>query len=84
MTLSAPPPSSRISDVDLCIGRRIVQRRREIGITPTRLCAALGLTLEELRRCETGRTRIQIGLLHGVADALGVRLEYFFNWSPDA
>ena len=84
MTTSATPHVSLTSDVDLCIGRRIVQRRREIGVSPARLCAALGLTLEELRRCETGRTRLQIGLLHGLADELGVRLEYFFNWSPDA
>jgi transcriptional regulator with XRE-family HTH domain len=84
VTTSATTRLSPGSDVDAHIGRRIVQRRRAIGLSREQLCESMGLSFLELEGYEAGRVKIRLGLLHDFADELGVRLEYFFNWSADA
>ncbi len=67
----------RATDVDDYVGRRIRQRRVELGLSQSELAAALGITFQQVQKYENGSNRVSAGRLYDMAQHLGVTLDYF-------
>ncbi len=65
------------------IGRRIRQRRLELGLTQQELADKLGLSYQQVQKYETGLNRISAGRLFLVSKFLMTKLNYFFEFSPN-
>ncbi len=69
----------RANDVDDHVGRRVRERRREIGISQRKLGEALGISYQQIQRYENGTNRVSAGRLYAMAQHLGATLDYFFE-----
>ncbi len=67
----------RATDVDDYVGRRIRQRRVELGLSQSELANALGITFQQVQKYENGSNRVSAGRLYAIAQNLGVTLDYF-------
>jgi transcriptional regulator with XRE-family HTH domain len=65
--------------VDKDVGLRIRSRRNELGLSQTRLAAAVGVTHHQIQKYEGGQNRIGIGRLTAIAAALSVSPDYFIG-----
>ena len=68
----------RSGDVDHHVGRRIRERRRELGMTLANLADALGTSYQQVQKYEGGENRVSAGQLYVLAQALGVTIDHFF------
>ncbi|QLB21268.1 transcriptional regulator [Vespertiliibacter pulmonis] len=66
------------SDVDLAIGRRIVQRRREMGLSGEALAEQIGVSQQQFSRYERGATKINVAHLVNIAVILNTPISWFF------
>lgn len=66
------------SDVDLAIGKRIVQRRRELGFTGEALAEQIGVSQQQFSRYERGATKINVAHLVNIAVILNTPISWFF------
>ena len=73
----------RRNQLDMHIGRRVYERRTELGIEQVILAKALSVSAQDLDECETGRSRIPATLLFQVCEVLGVPVTYFFEGLTD-
>ncbi len=69
----APQPTDRD------VGRRKRMRRRMLRITQTTLGDAIGVTFQQIQKCEHGTNRVDAGRLQQIADALECRPAWFFE-----
>ncbi len=69
----------RFGKVDGHVGRRIRERRREIGMSQAKLGNALGVTFQQVQKYEVGVNRVAAGRLWDMAKALEVDVTYFFE-----
>lgn len=72
------------SEVDERVGARIRLRRTTLGISQTKLAAALGLSFQMVQRYEYGQCRISVSLLCAIASALDCPLGHFLEGLDDA
>jgi transcriptional regulator with XRE-family HTH domain len=71
--------TSDASLVDEALGARIRTRRIQLGMTLQDLAEASGLTKSFVSQIERGRNSPSISTLRAMAQALGVRMFYFFQ-----
>lgn len=71
------PTSTRV--IDHLVGAMIAAARIEAGMTQGDLAQQTRLAVRELRRYESGQTRIMASELLRVAEALNVPISYFFG-----
>lgn len=64
-------------EINRYIGKKIVQARKEEGVTQQALADYLGISRIAMSSYETGRTRIAIPHLAMLSKALGRQIEYF-------
>jgi Zn-dependent peptidase ImmA (M78 family)/transcriptional regulator with XRE-family HTH domain len=64
------------------IGRRIAEARGRAGLTQVELAAAVELGRPALTKIETGVQRVSAQVLARIADALGMRIEWFVDDAP--
>jgi len=69
----------RSSDVDGHVGRRVRERRREIGISQDKLGNALKVSFQQVQKYEVGTNRVAAGRLWDIARILEVDVGYFFE-----
>ncbi len=69
----------RSGKVDAHVGRRVRERRREIGMSQTKLGNALGIAFQQVQKYEVGANRVAAGRLWDIAKALEVDVGYFFE-----
>ena len=69
----------RSSKVDGHVGRRVRERRRELGMSQAKLGSALGVTFQQIQKYEIGSNRVAAGRLWDIAKALEVDIGYFFE-----
>ncbi|MCB1328388.1 MAG: helix-turn-helix transcriptional regulator [Maritimibacter sp.] len=65
--------------VDSHVGNRIRARRAEIGKSQQRLAEEVGLTFQQIQKYELGQNRVAAPKLWAISNALGVRVDYFFE-----
>jgi len=65
--------------LDTHIGARVRMRRLLLGMSQEELADALGITCQQLQQYENGTDRITADRLYDVAQALQVRLTFFFE-----
>ena len=65
--------------VDIHVGRRIRQRRVELGFSLAQLAPKLGVNYAQLHKYERGSNRVSASRLFQIAKVLGVRLSFFFE-----
>lgn len=63
------------------IGRRVRDRRLELGLSQVDLARRLGVTYQQVQKYERGTNRIAADRLHGLARILDVPIPYFYSGS---
>jgi transcriptional regulator with XRE-family HTH domain len=56
--------------LDIALGARVRQRRKELGLSQSDLGAAVGITFQQVQKYEHGTNRISFSRLVGIARAL--------------
>jgi transcriptional regulator with XRE-family HTH domain len=67
---------------DIRFGDRMRARRMMLGMSQTELGAALGLTFQQIQKCENGFNSVRASALEKLAGALRVPINYFFDGHP--
>ena len=70
--------------VDVHVGRRVRERRIELGISQEKLAAELGLTFQQVQKYERAANRISASRLYRMGMTLGVDVPYFFEGYREA
>lgn len=65
--------------VDIHVGDRIRQRRKELELSQSDLARALGMTFQQIQKYERGTNRVSASKLWETAIKLDVSLLYFFE-----
>ena len=65
--------------IEVEIGRRLFQRRIELGMPQRDLGRAVGVSLSAIQKYERGENRIAASRLSALAEALKVDVTYFFG-----
>ena len=68
--------------VDLYVGSRVRLRRTLRGMSQQRLAEALGLTFQQIQKCERGVDRIGASRLFELSEVLDVPPSFFFDGAP--
>ncbi len=72
------------TDVDIYVGKRLRRRRRLLGLTQQDLAGQVGVRFQQIQKYECGANRITASRLFGLATALNVNINYFFDGlAPD-
>ena len=71
-------------EIDLHLGRRILRRRRTLGLTQGQLGAVVGVTHQSMQKYESGVVRISAPMIWMLALALKVPVTYFFEGLDDS
>lgn len=75
-------PSAHSPDpIDIHVGGRVRERRRELKLSQSDLARSLGITFQQVQKYERGANRVSASKLHATAAVLQVGIDYFF---PDA
>lgn len=69
--------------VDRHVGRRVWEKRLELGYNQSDLARALGLTFQQIQKYEKGANRISASKLWDIARFLEVDMAYFFQGLDD-
>lgn len=64
--------------IDACVGRRVRERRKHLGLSQVQLAAAIGVSFQQLQKYEHGTNRLAASRLAATAVALDVPPGYFF------
>lgn len=67
-----------VTEVDRLIGKRIQQRRKELGLTASILSEQIGIAQQQLSRYERGDNKINVSHLVEIAAALDTEIGWFF------
>ena len=67
------------SVIDGHVGKRVRERRREIGMSQEKLGNALGVSAQQVQKYEVGANRVAAGRLWDIAKFLEVDIGYFFQ-----
>jgi transcriptional regulator with XRE-family HTH domain len=74
--------SRSIDSRDAAIGRLVRAQRRQLRLSQSDLADRIGVARQQVRRYETGLSRISIGRLARIATTLGVPPTFFFGPQP--
>lgn len=66
------------AEVDLAIGKRIAQRRKELGFTAEYLAEQIGVSQQQFSRYERGATKMNVAHLVNIAVILNTPISWFF------
>ena len=78
------PGSRSPNEIDRHVGIRLRKLRVDQRLTLQDLAGQIGVSHQQLQKYETGTNRLSVGMLPGVADALGVDLMEFFEDAASA
>ncbi|MGH1416564.1 MAG: helix-turn-helix domain-containing protein [Pelagimonas sp.] len=65
--------------VDVHVGKRIRHRRWLVGMTQQQLAEKVGIKFQQIQKYETGANRVSASRLWDIADALEVKVSFFFE-----
>src|SRR5215472_14303075 len=85
MAVRLPLPQKKApSPTDQHVGRRVRMRRKMLAMSQERLAEALGITYQQVQKCEKGANRIGASRLQQMSHLLQVPVEFFFEGAPNA
>ena len=67
-----------VTETDRFIGKRIQQKRKELGFSAAELSEQIGIAQQQLSRYERGENKINVAHLVGIATALNTEISWFF------
>lgn len=73
------PKTPLCGPIDIHIGARVKLRRRLMGLSQSKLGAAIGLTFQQMQKYERGQNRISASTLYRLAEALDVPVSFFYD-----
>jgi ribosome-binding protein aMBF1 (putative translation factor) len=65
--------------IDIFVGRRLRERRRQENLSQTALSGRLGVSFQAVQKYEAAKTRISASTLYRLCQLLGVGPAYFFE-----
>lgn len=65
--------------VDRHVGRRVQEKRLDLGLSQTALGKAVGVSFQQMQKYEKGQNRISASKLFEIADFLKVDIPFFFD-----
>jgi transcriptional regulator with XRE-family HTH domain len=65
--------------VDRHVGRRVQEKRLDLGLTQTALAKAVGVSFQQVQKYEKGTNRISASKLFEMADFMKVGIPFFFD-----
>lgn len=68
---------------DIVVGANVRRLRVEADLTLTDLCAALGISHQQLQKYETGANRISAGMLYELARFFALPVDALFDGSEE-
>lgn len=66
-------------DVDYFVGQKIRHRRKELGLSQQQLGDAVGSRPQQIYKYENGVNRVNASQLWAISQALGVRIDFFYD-----
>lgn len=72
-------PNRDFHYVDVHVGKKLRQRREQLGISRQRLAQAVGVVHQQVEKYENAITRVSPGCLYRFARLLNVPVAYFFE-----
>jgi transcriptional regulator with XRE-family HTH domain len=80
-----PLPRKNVpSPTDRHVGRRVRMRRKMLAMSQKQLAEALGITYQQVQKCEKGANRIGASRLQQISHILQVPVAFFFEGAPNA
>ena len=65
-------------DINRAIGRRLADRRRQLGLSLSQVSARCGVTLQQVHKYEIGETPMSAPMLLQMSRCLDTTVSYFF------
>ena len=70
---------TRAQDADRHVGARMRERRIMLGMSQQQMFELIGVTYQQAHKHQKGINRVAAGWLYRIAQALGVKVGYFFE-----
>jgi transcriptional regulator with XRE-family HTH domain len=70
--------------VDRHVGRRVQEKRLDLGLTQTALARAVGVSFQQVQKYEKGTNRVSASKLFEMAEFMKVEIPFFFQGFKDA
>jgi len=65
--------------VDRHVGRRVQEKRLDLGLTQTALARAVGVSFQQVQKYEKGSNRVSASKLFEMAEFMKVDIPFFFD-----
>ena len=78
------PRKKAPSPTDQHVGARVRMRRKMLAMSQEQLAEALGITYQQVQKCEKGANRIGASRLQQISHILQVPVAFFFQGAPNA
>ena len=78
------PRKKAPSPTDQHVGARVRMRRKMLAMSQEQLAEALGITYQQVQKCEKGANRIGASRLQQISHILQVPVAFFFEGAPNA
>jgi len=76
------PRKKAPSPTDQHVGARVRMRRKELAMSQEQLAEALGITYQQVQKCEKGANRIGASRLQQISQIFQVPVAFFFEGLP--
>src|SRR5215472_10673544 len=85
MAVRLPLPRKKApSPTDQHVGSRVRMRRKMLAMSQEQLAEALGISYQQVQKCEKGANRIGASRLQQISQILQVPVAFFFEGAPNA
>src|SRR5215469_15531272 len=85
MAVRLPLPRKNVPDpTDQHVGSRVRMRRKMLAMSQEQLAEALGISYQQVQKCEKGANRIGASRLQQISQILQVPIAFFFEGAPNA
>jgi transcriptional regulator with XRE-family HTH domain len=85
MAVRLPLPRKNVPDpTDQHVGSRVRMRRKMLAMSQEQLAEALGISYQQVQKCEKGANRIGASRLQQISQVLQVPVAFFFEGAPNA
>ena len=78
------PRKKAPNPTDQHVGSRVRMRRQMLAMSQGQLADALGITYQQVQKCEKGANRIGASRLQQISHILQVPVAFFFEGAPNA